>query len=409
MPLPAVGRLPATNRSVVKEVLTRVGSFVCRTTNGSQSITGLGFTPKVVMIWGNTLTADGSGANFSYVFATGTTISDARLLQCLSMNAANPSSCRRAQIASMYLNYNTVTGSVTSANTFTLDTDGFTLNYNNNNGTAYIINYLAIGGGGFSSFYQSTFTRNAAIGQQAITGPSFRPNLVMFHNSGTGANVNGAANIDLNFGFATVVNNRGACSNSIFNAVTPSNTKQFQSKNRCLIQPDTGGLLNDADFVTMDVSGFTIDWKTVTGGGAHVYAFSAYQSNRFLVGSFNQPIVSGSQSITGVGFIPKAVILLSNNAVGASFVSGGSRISMGCADYDLKQFSLWAGDTSGVATTISSQYLDRTHSISFLSEAGANPTLNARASITSMDWSGFTLNWDVVDSTAREILFLAIG
>jgi len=110
-----------------------------------------------------------------------------------------------------------------------------------------------------------------------------------------------------------------------------------------------------------------------------------YRNAGYKVGTFTSSGSTGNQSVTGVGFKPRLVMLFLILA-DSSFVQFG----IGAMDSNGSQFGgggMSFGADSGGVGFVSNKC------VSIANEAG---TINYRASYVSMDSDGFTINWDAV-------------
>lgn len=110
---------------------------------------------------------------------------------------------------------------------------------------------------------------------------------------------------------------------------------------------------------------------------------------RYKVGTFTSASGTGNQSITGVGFKPRLIILGGDTGAAST-----ARFSLGWGTVDDQAAVLggaWADDTDtlGGMTTISTAVFKRV-------DDSGNAT--ALATIASFDADGFTLNWSVAQS-----------
>lgn len=126
-----------------------------------------------------------------------------------------------------------------------------------------------------------------------------------------------------------------------------------------------------------------------------------------FVGSLQEPGATGSQAITGVGFQPSGVLLLSvgfgtspANGVDSS-VQG--MISIGAGD-GTRQWVMYTGGADNAGSMDTRSY-GLTGEIVAL---GPEPavTIDARASLLSLDADGFTLDW-IERAATRYVFFLA--
>jgi hypothetical protein len=134
-------------------------------------------------------------------------------------------------------------------------------------------------------------------------------------------------------------------------------------------------------------------------------------SKNFLAkkGTFTKITTTGTQTITGIGFLPKAIIFwwtrqtsfgeLPSISVGYGFATnyGGTFQNRGVA---------FASDDNADRSN-TGRRRSETYSIIILSNG--NPTLAAQASITAFNNNSFTLNWQTNDNRADIIHYVALG
>jgi hypothetical protein len=134
-------------------------------------------------------------------------------------------------------------------------------------------------------------------------------------------------------------------------------------------------------------------------------------TTNFLVkkGAFAKATAVGSQTVAGVGFVPKAVIFwwtrqpslgeLAAIRVGYGFATNytGAYQNRGTA---------FASD-DGVGTSNTGRRRSETYCIIMLS-SGA-PTMSAQASVTTFNNDGFVLNWQTNEAEADYIHYVALG
>jgi hypothetical protein len=126
-----------------------------------------------------------------------------------------------------------------------------------------------------------------------------------------------------------------------------------------------------------------------------------------FLGSFQSRTTTGSQAYTGVGFQPKALFIWSaNTALAVPEFNDFNYWSAGMTD-GTTHVALTSISYDNQATTDLSQGV-RTDSL-ILAEA-TNGATQHRATLTSLDADGFTLNWtDIFSSEARYYNYIAIG
>jgi hypothetical protein len=190
------------------------------------------------------------------------------------------------------------------------------------------------------------------------------------------------------------------------NGSNPQVAKHRQSTQRILSTTTT---FTEADFVSFDSDGFTLNYTTA-GGSADVFYYLALRGPQVKVSSFNQATATGNQSLTGAGFTPKAAIMMSANDVSGNndAAQANARVSFGWATGTSARSSFWIGETDNVSPTVAYRNLDSAKLIKMMTES-ASPTVNAAADHVSFDSDGQTINWSTADSTARQILVLWLG
>jgi hypothetical protein len=113
---------------------------------------------------------------------------------------------------------------------------------------------------------------------------------------------------------------------------------------------------------------------------------------------------TGNQSVTSVGFLPKALILWTTGQTAAGFAAN----DILCIGYsDGATDRCWGrGNDDNVATTNSGRR-SAAKIISIISDGG--PTVVAEADLTTFDSDGFSLDWTTNDANASIIHYLALG
>ncbi len=123
------------------------------------------------------------------------------------------------------------------------------------------------------------------------------------------------------------------------------------------------------------------------------------------VGSFSQRTSTGSQSVTGVGFQPKAVLFFLTDKT-ADGSAANCQIGYGVATSSSNRWCFYGIAQSGLSTHSCSRRYSLSACIGAITAAGA---IAAEAGLSSMDSDGFTVNWGTADSTARIVNYIALG
>ncbi|HEX2271978.1 MAG TPA: hypothetical protein VHH35_20715, partial [Pyrinomonadaceae bacterium] len=383
-------------------LLAKAGSFGGSGSTGNQSITGIGFQPKVVLFQYNMATSDGSHGDSVIGFGVGISSSERRVSGDYSVN--NSATSNHAAWNQTTSCIYTPSGS-SRADFVSMDADGFTINWVNSG--SMLVQYLALGGDGLTNVKAGTAAAKTTTGNESYTGVGFQPTaLIVFAGKFSTSPLDQSVNGSGLFGFATSSSARGMVSWRNQTSINPQAAKHRQSTQRLVSTTTT---FTEADFVSFDSDGFTLNY-TAAGGPADVFYYLALRGPQVKVSSFNQPGSTGNQSLTGAGFTPKASIMVSANDVSGNndAAQAHARVSLGWATGTTARSSLWIGETDNVSPTVAHRNLDRTKLIKLMTES-ASPTVNAAADHVSFDADGQTINWTTADGTARQILVLWIG
>lgn len=246
---------------------TTTGTFALNPTTGNQSVTGLGFTPDIILfsiVNNTTLTATNNHYALSYGAATATSQWGAAVAGRSSVGTSNTRRAFRTNFCGVVCITNSDSIEV-AFSLVSMDVDGFTVNISGTAGagTTYQVAYTAIKGGQWTagSFQQPTTT-----GNQSVTGIGFNPSGVIFgsasHDSVSGVPVTAR----LSYGFATGASNQ----QSVWvgdedNVVGNTNTDSRYASNRVVMFYDEAGggaptAQAEATYVSNDVDGFTVNW-----------------------------------------------------------------------------------------------------------------------------------------------------
>ncbi len=129
-------------------------------------------------------------------------------------------------------------------------------------------------------------------------------------------------------------------------------------------------------------------------------------------GNFTKRTTTGSQSVTGLGFKPRAVIFTWTLLSGVSPLTGNSGNSIGkgfaTGSSNERALSTWDASQSIISNSAAGRATYNNASVVF--QNTTNGTVVAVADLTSMDNDGFTLNWSLMtDAAAHTIHYYAIS
>ncbi len=243
-----------------------------------------------------------------------------------------------------------------------------------------------------------SFNVPASTGNKAITGVGFQPKAILLfadRRSSDGASSSNSQNSEMPMqilGMAT-----SSLSRAVIGATDDfTQGNPFFDNTQALYVHSTSTTAFAADFVSMNADGFTLNFTTANAT-AYIVNYMALGGSDLSanITHITTPFVTGSQSTTGVGFKPDAMILIGGSTGddnrGLGFTSGPSAQVTNSSNYNVG------------ATTIG-RY-QRTNEA--YSQINGN-TIQVEAALTSFDTDGFTLNYTTVDGASNEMSALSL-
>lgn len=396
---------------------SKQGTFTKNTVAGAQSITGLGFQPKAIIFYWTKQTAAGYIANTSagYGFAAnGTPITMAAVSNQTADNAATTdANAYHTASAAIALQATASGGAINTLGTVTaFGADGFTVSWSAA-GQADVIHYLALGGTDITNAYVGTTNVPAATtGALAVTGTGFQPDTSFFISAADGITldtITASLRNGLTFGFMSNTTGtllQGSVASGARDARTATGYVGSTWSNTSLKNVRGAALDFSATWTSWDADGFTLNVGTAATAATPL-SYLALKGGRFKLGTLTQPTATGNQSVTGVGYQPTAVLFAGAGLSTATDVlnttagtTGKQTFGAGAAT----QSGTWIG-TEGALPSDENMYYSTTAAITH----ATSQTTNSQASLTSLNADGFTLNWATADTTARNLLYIAIG
>lgn len=387
----------------------KAGTLSTPTVTGNQSYS-VGFQPKLVIPITTYQTAVGAAVNAVLALGASRSSSVRDYSGAYSLDAAASSDTRADTSASRFIRVqNTAGTNVLSADFVSMDANGFTVNWTTVDASARIVNWLAIGGD--LTVWSGQINSKASTGTQAYTGIGFIPQVLLLlkpHGQGTTTTAGGGVTVAPSFGWAASTTSRASMAAIDVDGQAAADSARYQRTDKCYtVLSTTGAVLIEADLTSFDADGFTLNWTTASGTARTVIAI-ALGGVQAKSGSFNQRSGTGSQAVTGVGFLPKALLtmgwgLVTNEGV----ITAGMENYFGWGTAAGEEGSVWVGsddaaDPSACDSAISTSSLIQTRT-------PGTGALVAEADLTSLDAGGFTLQYTTADTTARQNLYLAIG
>lgn len=395
-----------------------VGSFTKTNTTGTQAITGVGFTPKAIVFWtSGSNAASGTWDQHIYQgigFTSGA--SDSYSVSGASFdNAGTSSTARRIAAKAITLQLDDANSSnIQEADLSSFDADGFTLNWTTNGGIPALssteVMFLAIGGDDVSAKVVN-WTSPTSTGNKAVTGVGFEPTVVLHSLSGAETTVpSSAAGMVTSFGAMDGSGNQWTNTVGSRDGLSTTDTARYQRTDKAIATLRYNGVglpvWEEAEYVSMDSDGFTLNFTSAIA--AAYEAFSLCLSGLDAkVGNFAKTTsgAPASQSVTGVGFEPGALLLSNVEFPASTSVVQHAYWSLGAGDGTNERVA--EQNDQDAQSTTNADSLWKNDKITHMGDASL--TTVAEADLTSLDADGFTLNWTTNNASVYEILYLALG
>lgn len=383
-----------------------VGNFALNTSTGNQAVTGVGFTPEIVLFIPTAATADGIQAHSRMAFGAGISSTERMVFESNSEDGQGTSDAAGESSAALCTMLNNVgtTSADFEVDLVSLDADGFTVNVSNAPGTAYRVGYMALAGADLTNVAIGNFAASNSTGNQAVTGVGFQPEGIMFVNNFRGSIPSNGTDANFCIGFAVSSSSRAVIGAFSENGVVTSNTTRHQRTDACIIVlGGSGQEIGLADFVSFDADGFTINWSNADDAQVGYIAFNGGQ---YFVGNLTTQTGTGQFSETGVGFAGGAGLFASFCNAAAAGTVDDSEMSLGLAASSTQRFSIGAVDEDGQATTDSDGFNNDGLIYENYDFAQA---LEGSIDLVSFDADGFTLDQVNADPSANQMIYMIIG
>lgn len=250
-----------------------IKQFTSPTSTGNQATTGVGFQPDLVIFGGLTNTATAPPATLGTALPLDMGWMTSAAQGDLSWNYSSGGGVVNAyqRTASAFAG---ISGStkVREAAYVSLDSDGFTLNWSAVSASARYIWAICLKGG---QYKVGAFDKPTSTGNSGVTGVGFQPAAELFLSFGIAAQTTVSTSARAAMGGATGTSNRGSTANS--NESTFTNLT-YLTRTAALRMDADGTALGEADFVSHDSDGFTLNWTTADGTARQVLYFAAGSS-----------------------------------------------------------------------------------------------------------------------------------
>lgn len=381
----------------------------------------VGFTPKFIIFWGtfNTQYDNWNGDDRFFIgFADGTNNVG---LGCSAADASDSSQSAKGLYNSCLVNIQyDDTEEVLGTCAFT--TDGFRITYTENDtNDPRIINYLALGGSVTAKV--GTFVQPTTVtGNHQVTGVGFQPSMIMLMPTGVTTINTHSPNSTFSFGAARTTTERFSLSGTDDDGVSTTNTFRIARTDKALtlLNSGVGTVLKSADFVSMDVGGFTLNYDTATGV-AGLCAYAALAGVRCSIGNFVPTSGTGLQKIVVVdplseesaGFKPSVVIFTGHGRAAENVNTSSSEFKMGfgagVTSLNRRSTAFHIKDNESNSIAVNRSQSGRCFQIITGAESSEDSTIRFEMDLVSMDSDGFTINKRVNDGTTQNIMFIMLG
>jgi hypothetical protein len=391
------------------------GSFAAATTTGNQTVdTGVGVALKAILFFGGSHTATGFKALNTGFFGMATSATAERSYAWWAQdNVATTETWNKstdlACINQILDNAGTDDGLADFVDFTTGGAGRFTINWSNAPASAFLVGYVALYGTGVSNATIVDLDSPTVTGNAAKTGVGFQPNCAIFtgRNQAT-TNVQSAGNGALSIGMAVSTTERGAFWAENRDLRVDGFSKHYINNTKAALMSNNNGDIvhADADFISWDADGFTLNWTTVQIAARRFAALCLKVDNVSLL-ELSSPASTGNEAkTTGFNMANGGVLFLGTGQATANatvannhhycFSAGGGA--------SIAETALWASCLMTATTDTNTEF-----STSKVLQVAANPaTIETEADYVSNDSNGYTVNWTTTVS-GRKFFGLAMA
>jgi hypothetical protein len=251
----------------------KVGTFTKSTGAApvAQAVTGVGFQPKVLILWtvGQTTPNVVVAGDFLGAYGAATSPTNAYSAAAASAHAAATTNTSKRMAAKALTMVGPGEVTLVEADLTAFDLDGFTLNWTTNNATAYLIHYAALGGADITNATVLEWPA-ASAGPASLTGVGFRPDVIISFSSLVAAAlpVSGVY-LDYQFGVAAATGGQWSMHSRSADALNFSATVRTATADSGYCVADQAGTfwIGKAAVLSFDGDGFTARWLASSGLG----------------------------------------------------------------------------------------------------------------------------------------------
>lgn len=395
------------NKYAPEKYLSKVGSFnidTSKVATETQSISGVGFQPKIVLFWwsgGHNTGDELAGGSYSTGFGTAISSTSRFSVTSFSIDGNETSSCYGSQDTSNCIKVFTAYATIDGIADFSaMTTDGFDLIIDNQFSIDYRISYLALGGDDLTNVYIGNKQTPVNLGNYNVTGVGFQPDaLITCTAFGTAITQNrGGGGYAL--GIGTSAKNQGIAVFTSYSGAATSNTRGYGYNGEII------GFYSRQSFVEFIADGFTLNHLEYAGEQIYYY-FICLKGGQYKVHELTTRTDGNDIVESDVGFTPVALLFASaNRALSTQDLSSDhARFSIGGATSVSERACAAISDEDNLAVTETafSNYDTAVYS-NIVDDANAG-----LMDLKSIDSNGFTAVMDTPDISENWVTYLAMG
>lgn len=384
---------------------SKAGTFTANSGTGEQVVTGVGFTPKIVMLWMTNRTGVGGGAD-AYQARGWSDGSNEGSAASAWKDGANPSVTQARVVETKVISLVDTDGTILAeADLTSLNPDGFTINWTTAGGSR-LIGYLALGGTSITDVKVGGLIYNQSD-DIAVTGVGFQPDVVMFYGVGAVTSFGSTSRGGFAEGIAKSNSKRQSSSHRWRNNQAP-NTGTGASGytiDQCLVPSDDSTTPERRiDLVSMDADGFTLTNDAINNDVTMTWLAIKGIDVDFGISLHTQ--IEISVSVEGLSFKPSSVIF----SGGQHDANNGWADTVGCvagaASSPSEMFAIWTGGDSAVNSVADSAMET---DACYQSRTPGTPTIETEAFFKTFNSDGFTIEWTIANGPANKYSWIAFG
>lgn len=382
------------------------GAFQSGTAADDVVVTGVGFTPQLVIVFGQELAAtdplDPVGGTINGFF--GASDGSSQFVNAFRHvdGSSATASLARNDMCIVYLGSDAGQGTISA-----MSSDGFTVTFSEAPDTDRFINFLALGGTDLTNIAIGEFDFAGTSG--SVTGVGFQPDAVLVALAGTA---------DHN----TEKTDLSVFSLAVYDGTNDGVGMAYKKENhtidtaRSTFQTDAGstesinGFSNDgsgspdvgANFASLDADGFS--WTQVVTGATFRGFYIAFKGGSYLAGSATTPnATTGNEAIGSVGFTPEAVLAFTISTTGDANAAGPViGFATGATEVCYMGWVSEHDTDNAVAAQGTDQFLPLMDPTDF---AGS---FDEECAFVSFGADGFTVNWTVSEAATNNWGYFAM-